>query len=183
MRKEDAAYEELVRERGPVLMAIAMRHLGNAHDAEDVVQESFVNVFRSISRFKRESSLDTWLHRIVTNCALMRLRRRRRKPEVALDGVDVDGLGAGSASRQREATPFDLLAAAEANRTLIASISNLPAAQQSVLLLRGIAALDMREAACVLDITPAQAKTTLRRARRALRMEPNLQEALVGRRD
>ncbi len=75
---EDAAFEQLVRLHAGRLHRIARSLVGNEEVARDCVQQAFLSAFRSIGRFEGRSSLSTWLHRIVTNAALMTLRRDRR---------------------------------------------------------------------------------------------------------
>ena len=82
---EESAFEELVRTFSPRLMAVARRIVGNDEDTRDVIQEAFLSAFRSLDRFAGEAKLSTWLHRIVINTALMKLRRRRRKPEESIE--------------------------------------------------------------------------------------------------
>jgi len=73
---EGAAVERLLAEARPKLMALAMRVLGDADDAEDAVQEAMVKVWRNLGRFEGRAQFTTWLHRIAINAALDRLRRR-----------------------------------------------------------------------------------------------------------
>ena len=75
------AFETLVRTYTPRLLAVAMRMLGSTEDAQDVVQDAMLSAYRSIDRFEGNARVSTWLHRIVVNAALMKLRTRRRKRE------------------------------------------------------------------------------------------------------
>src|SRR3990172_9044286 len=81
----DAALSELVRENGGRLLAVARRLLRSEEDARDAVQEAFLNAFRGIERFDGAARLSTWLHRIVINACLMKLRTRGRKPEQPIE--------------------------------------------------------------------------------------------------
>jgi hypothetical protein len=78
---------ELVRGRGPRLFAVARRYLRSEHDAQDAVQDAFVSALRSLERFEGASRISTWLHRIVIDAALSKLRERRRHPEVAIEDL------------------------------------------------------------------------------------------------
>jgi DNA-directed RNA polymerase specialized sigma24 family protein len=78
---QDKAFERLVREHTGRLLAVARRLLGSEPDAQDAVQEAFLSAFKAIGQFTGAAKLSTWLHRIVVNAALMKLRSRRRKPE------------------------------------------------------------------------------------------------------
>jgi RNA polymerase sigma factor (sigma-70 family) len=82
---DERAFERLVREQGPRLLAVSRRFLRNEEDARDAVQEAFLSAFRSLAKFEHTSKISTWLHRIAVNCCLMRLRTRRRKPEQPIE--------------------------------------------------------------------------------------------------
>ncbi len=167
--REETAYQELVREHAPRMLAVAHRYLPRAHDAEDALQDALVNVFRHISAFKRESSLDTWLHRIVTNCALMQLRRQRRKPSRTLDaGILEDG--AASPWRRSPSPSAQEVVATEETRAIVrAFIGRLPEAQRSILMLRDVEGLTTGEVADVLGIGTSTVRVTIHRARRRIR--------------
>src|SRR5512145_2296427 len=86
-RGDQAAFETLVRTHGGRLLSVARRFLGSNEDAEDAVQETFIRAFRSIHTFEERAQLHTWLHRIVVNTSLMKLRERRRKPQASIDDL------------------------------------------------------------------------------------------------
>jgi hypothetical protein len=86
-RGENGAFETLVRQYGSRLLAVARRLLGNEHDAQDVLQEAFLSAFKAIDQFTGNAKLSTWLHRIVVNAALMKLRGRRRRPEESIEDL------------------------------------------------------------------------------------------------
>jgi RNA polymerase sigma-70 factor (ECF subfamily) len=79
------AFEKIVREHARPLLAVARRLLRNDDDAREAVQDAFVSAFRSCGRFEGSSRISTWLHRIVVNACLMRLRTQRRRVEVSID--------------------------------------------------------------------------------------------------
>ena len=82
---ERDAYEVLVRRSSARMLAVARRLLRNEEDARDAVQDAFMNAFRALPRFRADAKLSTWLYRIVTNAALMKLRSANRHPEVSLE--------------------------------------------------------------------------------------------------
>src|SRR5687767_13735229 len=82
---DEWAFETMVRQFGGRLLAVARRLTRNDEDARDVVQTAYLSAFRALSAFEGTCQLSTWLHRIVVNTALMRLRSRRRKPEESID--------------------------------------------------------------------------------------------------
>lgn len=110
---DDSAFESLVRRQGGRMLSVARRMVGNEEDARDVVQEAFVSAFRALPRFNGDAQLGTWLHRIVVNTALMRLRSRRRRPEEPIEsllpsfrrmGIIGRSFGPGSNPRIRPST-------------------------------------------------------------------------------
>ncbi len=177
--RDEAAYEELVRVHGPRMLAVATRYLPRAADAEDALQEAFVNVVRSVANFKRASSLETWLHRIVVNCALMALRRRRRKPETTLEASILEDGASSTLRRWAPPSAHDAVASTEMRALVRRSVDRLPEAQRSVLLLRDVDALELKAIAVLLDVGLSTVKIRLHRARHALQrtLGPMLLEA------
>jgi RNA polymerase sigma-70 factor, ECF subfamily len=169
---DDAAYELLVREHSARLLAVARRILGSEEDARDALQDAFVSAFRAIHAFEGAARLSTWLHRIVVNVALMKLRSRRRKPETLIDDLlpafQEDGHHVEAYTAWTE-TAETLLSRAETRQQVRAAIDRLPETYRLVLLLRDIEELDTREAAEALGVTPNAVKIRLHRARQALR--------------
>jgi RNA polymerase sigma-70 factor (ECF subfamily) len=176
---DDAAFEELVRSQGGRLLAVARRFLANEEDARDAVQEAFLSAFRSLDRFEGNARLSTWLHRILVNAALMKLRTRRRKPEKSIEDLLPrfleDGHLAIPASEWRK-TPEAELERRELREIVQRSIQELPENYRNVLMLRDIEGLDTEEAANLMGISANAVKTRLHRARQALRglLEPDL---------
>src|SRR5262245_32173522 len=81
------AFETIVRVYGGRLLAVARRFVCNDDDARDVLQAAYLSAFRSVGQFEGTAQLATWLHRIVVNTALMKLRTRRRKPEESIEAL------------------------------------------------------------------------------------------------
>lgn len=168
---EPAAFEELVRQQTGKLLAVARRILPTEEDARDAVQDAFMFAFRSLDRFEGHARLSTWLHRIVVNASLMRLRTRRRKREEALDPLLPSFLNDGHFS-ERFSTwddPAAKIETAETKALVRRLIDELPDAYRTVLLLRDIEGLDTEETAKLLETTPNAVKVRLHRARQALR--------------
>src|SRR5262245_42319578 len=82
---EEWAFEAMVRLHGSRLLAVARRFTRNEHDAQDILQSAYLSAFRAVRDFEGACQLSTWLHRIVVNAALMRIRSRRRKPEESIE--------------------------------------------------------------------------------------------------
>ena len=109
---DEAAYDALVREYGSRMLAVARRMLRSEEDAADAVQDAFVSAFAAIDRFRGGSSLYTWLHRIVVNACLMRLRTRGRRSDVSLESLlptfDESGRHSRSITSLSDAAPKNL---------------------------------------------------------------------------
>jgi len=167
-----AAFETLVRDHAPRLMSVARRMLRSEEDARDALQEAFLQAFRGIDRFQGGARLSTWLHRIVVNASLMRLRGRSRKPEQPIEELlprfyqDGHRIDPGPPWRSEGADPIEQRELAERVR---AAIDRLPEIYRNVLLLRDIEELDTEETARLLDVKVDTVKVRLHRARQALR--------------
>ena len=167
----DAAYEQLVRHYGGRLLATAQRLLGNEQDAGDALQEAYISAFKSIEQFEGNCRLSTWLHRIVVNAALMKLRSRSKRGEQSIDDLLPTYLDDGHRRSPRQAwssPPESMLEREETRQTVRRCIASLPDDYRTVLLLRDIEELDTEETAQVLGIRPGAVKTRLHRARQAL---------------
>ncbi len=168
----DSAYEDLVRTYSPRLLAVARRIVGNDEDARDVIQDAFLNAFRSLRNFHGDARLSTWLHRIVVNSALMKLRTRKRKPEESIEPLLpaflADGHYAERFTSWGEQADV-VVSRAETQELIRRHIDELPESFRTVLVLRDIEGLDTEETARVLDTTPNAVKIRLHRARAALR--------------
>ena len=180
---EEGAYEELVRRYGGRLLAVARRFLPVEEDARDAVQDAFLSAFRSIDRFEGHAQLSTWLHRIVVNASLMKLRTRRRKPEQSIEEL-LPGYPRGRPPRapgvalaHRRARPGR--AGTSCASSCCGASTRCRRATVTCCCLRDIEDLDTEEAAELLEISPGAVKTRLHRARQALRelLEPHLREA------
>jgi RNA polymerase sigma-70 factor (ECF subfamily) len=179
---DDAAYEELVRAHAGRLLAVARRYLPVEEDARDAVQDAFLSAFRAVDRFEGNSRLSTWLHRIVVNASLMKLRTRRRKPETPIDdllpGFLEDGHLEEPASEWRELSD-EALSRKETRALIQDAVAQLPESYRNVLQLRDIEGFDTEETARATGISANAVKTRLHRARQALRglLEPELRRS------
>lgn len=166
------AFEALVRQQGPRLLVVARRIVRNEEDARDCVQEAFLAVHRSIGGFEARSRLGTWLRRIVTNAALMKIRTRLARPEEPIEHLlpryDRYGYLEGPTDTNA-ACAEELLDRAGARQRVREAIARLPDRYRVVLLLRDIEGYSTDEAARVLEISPGAAKVRLHRARTALK--------------
>ncbi len=179
--KTSASSVEFVRRFGPRALATARRFLRCDADCADAVQESFLSAFQAIDRFEENSALGTWLHRIVVNVCLMKLRSRARRSELSIDTLlpafDESGHHAHAVRRWKQA-PDEQLLRDETRRLVRGCIDQLPDDYRTVLLLRDIEELSTEETAEILGATTGTVKTRLHRARQALRtlLEPHFSQ-------
>lgn len=171
---DESAFEDMVARYQSRVYRLACRLTGSDADALDVLQETFLQVYRHLSSFRGESRFGTWLYRIATNAALMSLRARGRHPTESLDEYlprfDAAGLLRG--------TPAELQVAARAeellDRRLLAekareAIARLPEPYRLAFVLRDLEDMSTADAADVLGIAPAAVRQRVHRARLMLR--------------
>jgi RNA polymerase sigma-70 factor (ECF subfamily) len=168
---DKSACDLCIEKHGPSLYRLALRLLNNEADAEDVVQESFLNAFNAIDSFEGRSDLGTWLYRITYNNVLMRLRGR--PPEIvsvdrALD-LGEEGYAVPQAFFDWCCLPEEDFQSAEVRQELERAIRTLSPTLSSTFILRDLEGLSTRETAVALDTSEDVVKTRLRRARQQLR--------------
>lgn len=179
---DEQAFETMVREQGPRLLAVARRLLRDEEDARDALQEAFLAAFRALSSFEENSSVSTWLHRIVINASLMKLRSRRRKGEESIEDLLPRFLQDGhqlTPTTEWQASADVLLERSQTRSLVRRSIDRLPETHRTVLLLRDIEELSTEECARLLGVTENAVKIRLHRARQALRglLDPHFRRA------
>lgn len=168
---EAAAFRAIMQRSNRRLYRIARAVMNDDSEAEDVVQESYVRGLTALASFRGDSSLTTWLSRIVLNEAMGRLRRRRPT-------VDVDALEDRQA-RQGDIIPFPLtsrepdperaIAQRQIKALLESAIDELPDSFRTVLIARAVEGMSIEETAELFDLKPETVKTRLHRARQLLR--------------
>jgi RNA polymerase sigma-70 factor (ECF subfamily) len=168
---DEDAFEIVVRTFGGRLLAVARRIVRNEEDARDVVQAAYLSAFRGLDHFEGACQIATWLHRIVVNTALMKLRSQRRKPEesieVLLPSFQDDGHHVEQFSNWN--VPADeLIERKEARAFVRKCIQDLPDNYREVLILRDIEELSTQTVAEMLSMTQTAVKVRLHRARQAL---------------
>lgn len=170
-RGDNAAYDSFVRQHTGRAIAVARRLLRNEDDARDAVQDAFLQLFRSIESFRGDANLSTWLHRVVVNAALMKLRSASRRPETSFDELlpvfDEDGHHADP----MQVAPLSaeaMIDRQQQHAMVRACIAQLPDQYRAIITLRDFEELDTGEVATLLGITENAVKIRLHRARQAL---------------
>jgi RNA polymerase sigma-70 factor (ECF subfamily) len=170
--RDEAAFEILMRRYNGRLFRVARAILKDDADAEDAVQEAYLEAYRHIGAFRGDASVATWLTRIAVNQAWMRLRRRRR------DGVVVPFARSGGQTLEGEdmsmheaagESPAEATLRAEVRRLLEKKIDALPAGYREVFVLREVEELSVEETAAALSIPAATVRSRSFRARGLLR--------------
>jgi RNA polymerase sigma-70 factor (ECF subfamily) len=180
----DGQFERLADPYRRELLAHCYRMLGSIHDAEDLVQETYLRAWRAYDRFEGRSSLRTWLHSIATRACLTALESRGRRPLPT--GLGTPDSQAGDALVERPEVPWlepapDALLGADGadpasivtsrqsiRLALVAALQHLPPRQRAVLVLRDVLALRAAEVAEIMDTTPTAVNSALQRARATL---------------
>jgi RNA polymerase sigma-70 factor, ECF subfamily len=159
---DERAFRQLVEPYRRALEVHCYRMLGSPHDAEDVVQETLLRAWRSLERFERRSSVQTWLYRIATNACLDEVERRPRRPETVEPYPDarledLPSPVADPAARYALHEGMEL--------AFLTAIQQLPGRQRAVLVLRDVLGWSAREVADLLESTVAATNSSLQRAR------------------
>jgi RNA polymerase sigma-70 factor (ECF subfamily) len=161
------------------LIAHCYRMLGSVHDAEDLVQETYLRGWRAYEAFEERAALRTWLYRIATTACLRALENRARRVLPAglgdgSDDPDLDSYGDGTPYRWLEPLPDSLTpetaftARHSIRLAVVTALQELPARQRAVLILRDVVQFRAAEVAELLDTTPAAVNSALQRARARL---------------
>jgi RNA polymerase sigma-70 factor, ECF subfamily len=150
------------------MWAVAVRTLGDADEAADALQDAMISAFRQAAGFRGDSAVTTWLHRIVVNACLDRMRRRAARP--ATTGLDEEALDSlGSVSRrpagETEAAETE---AAETSLEVHAALRHLPPEQRAALVLVDMLGYPVADAAEALAVSPGTVKSRCARGRARL---------------
>lgn len=170
-RGEGSAYETLVRTYGGRMLTVAKRFFDNSDDAQDSVQDAFLSAFKALPGFDGRSQLGTWLHRIVVNASLMKLRTQRRHPEQSIDDLLPQFLDNGHRASPSPGwkKSHSEMEKVETRQAIRDQIAKLPESYRTILLLRDIEEYDTETVARVLELTESAVRVRLHRARQALR--------------
>ncbi len=158
------AFETIYRQCAGFVYSVALRMTRNTADAEEVTQDAFLKVYRSLNRFENRSSFKTWVYRIAMNSALDFCRRRSAEAGKRVEFESQDHAGASSPEA------LSSLAREDAKKKLEQFLETLNEDQRACILLREVEGLNYREIADVLDININTVRSRLKRARETMTM-------------
>jgi RNA polymerase sigma-70 factor (ECF subfamily) len=175
----DESFEELMRVHGPRLLRLARRLMRTEEDALDCFQDAMLAITRKVDEFQGKASLGTWLHRVVVNACLMKLRKPSSRAEGFIDDLmpTFDDAGCRLGEALEPVPAADALLEREQTRAHVrATIDELPDGYRMILILRDIDEMSADEVAEALSITSNLVNVRLHRARAALKklLEPTL---------
>jgi RNA polymerase sigma-70 factor (ECF subfamily) len=151
------AFAELVRRHRDRLWAVALRTLGDREEAADALQDGLLSAYRAAGSYRGDAAVTTWLHRIVVNACLDRVRRRRNRPTVPLPSAD-----------RLPADPRDRLTEREISLEVVAALATLPVEQRAALVLVDVEGFPVEEAARILEVPAGTVKSRCARGRARL---------------
>jgi RNA polymerase sigma-70 factor (ECF subfamily) len=164
------AFTTLVEEYSPKLYRLALRMSNDPYEAEDILQETFLKAYKGIAKFKGQAAISTWLYRIATNEALMRLRKKQPEYVTIDEPIEMpDGKLITRDIKDWCCLPEAEFMTGEAQEKLDQAVAELSPALRSTFILRDLQGLSTRETAEILEISEAAIKTRLLRARLQLR--------------
>lgn len=164
------AFEQLIQGYQKKVFNIAYRILGDIDDASDMSQEVFIKVYKSITNFKEESSLSTWIYRIATNTCLDEVRRKKKAASISMSSTIQ--LEDGEITIQVEDSkpgPDELIAQKETREEINKAIESLNEEHKAVIVLRDIQGLSYEEISSVLQCSLGTVKSRINRARSSLK--------------
>lgn len=180
----EAAFEAIMRRHNGRLFRVARAILKDDAEAEDAVQDAYLDAYRHMDDFRGDAQLSTWLTRIVVNQSLMRLRRQKRERVVIPFNRGEDGIEREEAevADEKAESPSRAAMRAEVRRLLEERIDQLPVGFRTVFVMREVEDMSVDETAECLGIPPATVRTRLFRARALLReaLERDFDSAAVG---
>jgi RNA polymerase sigma-70 factor, ECF subfamily len=157
---DSEAFGELFRRHRDRLWAVALRTVCDPEEAADALQDAMVSAFRRAADFRGDSAVTTWLHRIVVNASLDRLRRKAARPAMPA--------GDEAAFEAMVAQDSDPARAADTRLDIDAALRILPPPQRAALVLVDMLGFSVADAAAILDTSPGTVKSRCARARTRL---------------
>ena len=163
------AFTEIVRRHKDRLWAVALRTTGDPEEASDALQDALISAYRRAGQFRGDAAVTTWLHRIVVNASLDRLRRRAVRPWVPLpEESGESGDRATLTDRSALVDPRDALDARETAIEISAALEELPPDQRTAIILVDLEGWSVEEAAAIMECPTGTIKSRCSRGRAKL---------------
>jgi RNA polymerase sigma-70 factor (ECF subfamily) len=176
LARDQDTFRVLIEQHSRAIFRLAYRMTGNEHDAEDIVQETFLRAYRALHTFESRASFGTWLHRVAINCALDHLRRaRRREEELYLEVTPREKENDPLASLPSTGpTPERLLLSVELKRKIEGAMAELSDRERAAFVMRHFDGCSIEEIGKALGLRESAAKNAVFRAVEKLReaLEP-----------
>lgn len=173
--RDPSAFEEIVRRYGDKVFSLVYRMLGNRHEAEDITQEVFITVFKTVDTFRGEAKFTTWLLRIAANQSKNRIKYLARRPTDSGDVEDSGGPAPGAAATPGPIAhaqidgPDKLMEAAELEALMQTAIASLDEEHRLLVILRDVEELSYQEIGEITGLPEGTIKSRLHRARMAIK--------------
>jgi RNA polymerase sigma-70 factor (ECF subfamily) len=168
---DSEAFRLLVERHSRAVYQLAFRVTGNAQDAEDVVQETFLKVHKQLGRFEARSSFGTWLHRIAMNCSVDLLRGRpKREQAEESETLELMGSDQATATSPVATSPERLAASSEVGDRVRAAMNRLTSLERAVFVLRHFEGYSIEEIGRQLGMRESATKHSVFRAVKKMRM-------------
>jgi RNA polymerase sigma-70 factor (ECF subfamily) len=172
------AFVQLVDLYKDKIFHLGFRMLGNSHEAEDIVQETFLRVYTNLHRYDDSHKFSTWIYRIGTNICIDRLRKRKGTYSLDAETHDGEGVEGYALLASQENTPENQLLVSEAQKHIREVIDKLPEKYKSVIVLRYMHDLSLQEISDVLQMPVTTIKTRVHRGREYLRQKMDREKYL-----
>jgi RNA polymerase sigma-70 factor (ECF subfamily) len=167
--KDESSFSEIITRYSEKVHNLAMRITRNAEDTEEIMQDVFIIVYTKVHKFEGKSAFSSWLYRVTTNTAFMKLRKRRMQNTVSLDDSNLIDRNNWVGSRS-ENVDVNYISSQHEMRALIeAALAKLPDEYRTIFLLRDVDGLSNQEVGEILKITVPAVKSRLHRSRIMLR--------------
>ncbi len=163
------AQAEIVKTYERMVYNLGLKLLGNDDMAEGVLQETFLKVLQALPNFKEKAQLSTWIYRIATNQALMRLRAKKRHQQSFDENLENENRDYSAFVRSIEKNPLEDLMNKELKEKMDIAIDELPENYRTTFVLKDIEGLALKEIADIMDLSLPAVKSNLHRARVTLR--------------
>jgi RNA polymerase sigma-70 factor (ECF subfamily) len=171
---DSEAFRTLVERHSRAVYRLAHRMTGNASDAEDVVQETFLKAYKQLGRFESRANFGTWVHRIAVNCSIDLIRSRPHR-EAAHDAADLEGLGAPDVNQDAaQHTPERLMLSTEVQDRINEAMTTLSQRERAAFMLRHFEGHSIDDISRSLGLKTNATKHSIFRAVRKMRaaLEP-----------